>query len=476
MQWRELVRGDWAILGCLLLESLGDFVADGCLLLLLSENYGASDTLAALTLGVVSLFASVLMIGAGRLLDQWPRRGPMGATAASRVVVALVLATLAGASAAPELGYLTRQAAFQTAFVLLASAYAAAKAVGSLAYTLAIKRAAIGRGPRVRPALYQLQYATVNVAALIASLATSAFRAAVARDVAWANVAALATGAVFSLATAVAAARLFVAQSADARFHIPPPPPAPKRKRRPPIVLSSSDEGEREEEEEEAAEAQPQHEWKAPLVSYLVLVLLFVGTRAAFEWQSTLLPKYMIRRFDASAVYPLFLAINPVLMIALAAGLPFTPLARAPVVAMLVAGTTLLAAAPLWHFLADVGAGEWSVTAYMLTFTLGEALGMPLLTEYAMQIVPAGREGLFTSVAQVPRIVMGVVLTSAGGWLLARHCPPAPLSVCVAEGGRMWLTVAAVSAITPVGLALRAALTRRWRGASTKEEAGYVIV
>ncbi len=78
-----------------------------------------------------------------------------------------------------------------------------------------------------------------------------------------------------------------------------------------------------------------------------------------------------------------------------------------------------------------------------------------------MQIVPSGREGVFTSIAQVPRILMGVLLTSAGGWLLAAHCPPTPLAACVAGGGRMWLLVAAVSAITPVGLALRAAIGAR---------------
>jgi hypothetical protein len=238
-----------------------------------------------------------------------------------------------------------------------------------MGYTLSIKRSCEQRDPRVRPALFQLQYAAMNLAAVLGGATTSTVRTLVAAE--HANWTIIAVASLFFLCSAATAAYLFTRFASDKRFWAP-------------------------------TEDEHPFLWRnllTPVMGrYLLLLLALVGTRVAFSNQSNTLGKYMIRRFDESTLFALFQTINPLLMVGLALGMPLLHI-RAPTLVLLVLGSLTQALAPMAILIAPLA--EWPVVVYVVMFTLGEALAMPLLAEYSMQLLPKGQEGFFLSVGQV---------------------------------------------------------------------------
>lgn len=420
---RLFSRWDAFVLLCFFIDALGDVMVESTFNLFASENYRATDTLAALTTGsFLSTSASIVILFGGSLIDRFPKHGPLGMisltkTGQAAILLIILLIDLVTSKATVGL----RPIPFAITIVLLMATYMPLEALGSLAYTLTIKRGSEGRDERVRASLYNFQYSVYNLAAfganMLITLARKGFGAPEgAPD---ANRFVLSFGAVSGGITAIFSTYLFTKLRADKRFHA------------------------KQRHDEET----PQFSWRRIRTQSMGLFLLMkvglIGSSVASLAQSTILPKYLIRHFGESALYALFLAINPAMMIILAAAIPFTPLARLNTLFLLVVGTTIQALAPLWIWVFD--GWEWPIAVYMVQFTIGEALAMPRLNEFFMSLIPNGSEGFYVSVGQIPGLLIGLGLHALGGLLLQSYCPSA--DECSAS---LWLIVICASIFTPV--------------------------
>ena len=59
------------------------------------------------------------------------------------------------------------------------------------------------------------------------------------------------------------------------------------------------------------------------------------------------------------------------------------------------------ASSPLW---AALVAAEWSVIAFLVQSSVGEAMSQPLLTNYGLEKAPRGEKALYLSSATAPKV------------------------------------------------------------------------
>ncbi|MCS6913451.1 MAG: MFS transporter [Myxococcales bacterium] len=185
-----------------------------------------------------------------------------------------------------------------------------------------------------------------------------------------------------------------------------------------------------------------------------IFLLVPVQTLFAHNWLT--MPLYIERGFQdvawVSHNFELFANINPVLIFVL------TPLvaaltARADVYGMMIVGTTVMAVPT---FLLCLGPQPVLLLVYILAMSVGEAIWQPRFLQYAAELAPPGKTGMYMGVAQLPWFLTKVLTGAYSGWFLARYCPP--------QGPRhtefMWLVHGLIACASPLGLLL----ARGWLG------------
>jgi MFS family permease len=221
--------------------------------------------------------------------------------------------------------------------------------------------------------------------------------------------------------------------------------------------------------------------WRQPaFFKFLMFLSLVVAVRLVFYHMYYTYPVFGLRELGERAPIGRLWAVNAILIFVLA------PLVgacsqRISAYRMVVAGTFVSAASvfimalpPVWfrplsdgwlgHCVAHVWLGVPGevnpyyvmIFVYVVFLSLGEALWSPRLYEYTAAIAPRGQEASYMSMSLLPYFVAKFFVGGLSGLLLARYCP--------AEGPRhsetMWLVIALMTAITPLGLVL---LRRRIR-------------
>ncbi|NJN63973.1 MAG: peptide MFS transporter [Acidobacteria bacterium] len=97
---------------------------------------------------------------------------------------------------------------------------------------------------------------------------------------------------------------------------------------------------------------------------------------------------------------------------------------------------------------------------YIVLMTFGEAMWQPRFLQYAAEIAPEGKTGLYMGVAQFPWFLTKLLVPLYSGYMLARYCPP--------EGARdtetMWLYFAIIAMSSTVLLIL----AKGWLGRDFK--------
>ena len=61
-------------------------------------------------------------------------------------------------------------------------------------------------------------------------------------------------------------------------------------------------------------------------------------------------------------------------------------------------------------FLLVLGPHWWTLAGYLLIMTIGEAMWQPRFLQYAAEIAPAGRTGVYMGVAQLPWFLTKVLV------------------------------------------------------------------
>lgn len=175
---------------------------------------------------------------------------------------------------------------------------------------------------------------------------------------------------------------------------------------------------------------------------FMLLIALLVFVKMIFQHSHFTLPKYAIRELGESFPLGKFQTINPISIMIL---VPIvTALTRhMPAYRVIFVGSVITAVSV---FVLLAPASYFTIAAFYLLLSVGEALWSPRSYEYIATIAPRGRESSYMGLSGLPFFVAKLGALPLSGWLLARYCPPDGPR----ESWMMWLIIGLTTAIAPV--------------------------
>jgi dipeptide/tripeptide permease len=193
---------------------------------------------------------------------------------------------------------------------------------------------------------------------------------------------------------------------------------------------------------------------------FLFFISILLPVRTLFAHQFLTMPHYVTRAFPAEvgARWEWINGLNPLVIVI---GVPLFAIftARKKVVDMMIAGTVVTALSTL---LLVTAPNVKLLLAYVILFSLGEAMWSSRFLEYVADIAPPGRVGLYMGVANIPWFLAKTTTGIYAGNLLDRFVP--------AEGIQnpqtLWWIYFAIAIISPIGLIA----ARKWLLARVRNE------
>ncbi|MFQ5591569.1 MAG: MFS transporter [Phycisphaerae bacterium] len=193
---------------------------------------------------------------------------------------------------------------------------------------------------------------------------------------------------------------------------------------------------------------------------FFIFALIPVQTLFTYNW--LILPQYISRAFEGwiGKYYEIFSNANPILIF-IAVPIIAAVTQRAKVYSMMIIGTFVMSAPA---FLLAIGPYPFTLLSYILIMTIGEAMWQPRFLQYAAEIAPQGRTGVYMGVAQLPWFLTKMLVPFLySGRMMDRYCP--------AEGEQntqvMWLIFACIAMSSTVLLLL----AKHWVGRDFKSKA-----
>jgi len=201
------------------------------------------------------------------------------------------------------------------------------------------------------------------------------------------------------------------------------------------------------------------HPFTDPKFTFFIFALIPVQTLFAYNW--LVLPVYINRSYSGwiGEYFEIAANFNPILIFI------FAPIVAAltqkrKVYNMMIAGTFIMAAPA---FFLAFGTNGYLLFAYLLIMTIGEAMWQPRFLQYAAEIAPEGRTGVYMGVAQFPWFLTKLIVPLYSGTLIAKYVP--------AEGfknpEKLWLISACIAMASTVLLVL----AKGWIGKDFKTKA-----
>ncbi len=193
--------------------------------------------------------------------------------------------------------------------------------------------------------------------------------------------------------------------------------------------------------------------------TFFIFALIPVQTLFAYNW--LVLPPYINRAYSGwiGEYFEIAANFNPILIFI------FAPVVAAmtqkrKVYNMMVVGTLIMAAPA---YLLAIGTNGFLLFAYLLIMTIGEAMWQPRFLQYAAEIAPEGRTGVYMGVAQFPWFLTKLIVPLYSGTLLATYVP--------ADGPKspetLWLISASIAMLSTIILLA----ARGWIGKDFKTKA-----
>ncbi len=193
---------------------------------------------------------------------------------------------------------------------------------------------------------------------------------------------------------------------------------------------------------------------------FFIFALIPVQTLFTYNW--LILPQYLERAFAGGFVsqrFEFFSNLNPILIF-IAVPMVAALTQKKSVYGMMIVGTFVMAVPA---FFLAFSTTIYSLLAYLLVMTIGEAMWQPRFLQYAAEIAPEGRTGAYMGVAQFPWFLTKMLVPLYSGLALQKYVP--------AEGQQspqaMWLMFAVVAMVSPVLLVV----AKGWVGKDFKTKA-----
>ncbi|MFM2247215.1 MAG: hypothetical protein RL071_3289 [Pseudomonadota bacterium] len=188
---------------------------------------------------------------------------------------------------------------------------------------------------------------------------------------------------------------------------------------------------------------------------FLYFIFILVGVRTLFAHQWLTMPDYVTRAFpeEVGARFEWISGLNP-LVIVIGTPLVAALTRRVPVLTMMILGTGVSALATL---LLVPGPQLGMLLAYVVIFSIGEALWSSRFLEYVAELAPAEKVGVYMGLANVPWFLAKFTTGLYSGAMIAEFVPKGGPE----RSGTMWLAYTAIALSSPVGLLL----ARRWLSA-----------
>lgn len=196
---------------------------------------------------------------------------------------------------------------------------------------------------------------------------------------------------------------------------------------------------------------------------YFIFILIPVQTLFAHNWLT--LPQYTSRAFTGFVKdnFEFFVNFNPILIFIL------TPMiaaltAKKEAYKMTILGTLVMASPT---FILSFGPNIYTLFAFIIIMTIGEAMWQPRFLQWVAEIAPKGMTGIYMGIGQFPWFLTKVVTSLYAGWFLMKYCPEG-VPPSQMDTGMMWFIYGLIAIISPIGLWL----ARKWmiKGFKTKAE------
>jgi hypothetical protein len=190
---------------------------------------------------------------------------------------------------------------------------------------------------------------------------------------------------------------------------------------------------------------------------FFIFMLLPVQTLFAHQWLTV--PTYVLRAYPASVANRMEWVVNWINPGIIFFGVPVAAALtrRINVYTMMLVGSAV-SAVPT--FLLAFGPNFALLIAYLVLFSIGEALWQPRFLQYATELAPEGRVAQYMGLANVPWITAKMTTGLYSGAILSHYCPP--------DGPQktqtMWLIYGLIAVTSPIGLLLG----RKWVMSGTR--------
>jgi MFS family permease len=209
---------------------------------------------------------------------------------------------------------------------------------------------------------------------------------------------------------------------------------------------------------------------------YLFMLGILVFIKLVFYHFHYTFPKYGIRVLgEGSKVGNLYGILNPIIIIFLVPLIAhFTKNIKS--YSMLLVGTTI---STISIFISALDASFWTplmklefgkfvledwleilpekqnpiifgILAFVVLFSIGEAIWSPRLLQLAAEIAPKGREGTYIALSYLPYFLAKMIAGPLSGWLLSTYAPSGASTF--PESFKIWIWIGSISAISPIGL------------------------
>ena len=189
---------------------------------------------------------------------------------------------------------------------------------------------------------------------------------------------------------------------------------------------------------------------------FMFFIFALMPVQTLFAYQFLVMPQFVTRAFSEVVANNMEVIVNVTNPLIIVLGVPvITAMTRkVPVYKMMIIGS-LVSALPTFLFL--LGPNFWLLMAYLVLFSIGEALWQPRFLQYAAELAPEGQTGAFIAFANMPWFMIKFIAGWYTGRMMDIYCP--------AEGAlnteTMWLIYGLVAMISPVALVMAGKWVRK---------------